>query len=439
MRKIYLAALGCPKNQIDAELMLGRAEADGDIVVDDPRDADVVVVNTCAFIEAAREESIETILGLAALPGAERRRLVVTGCMAERYGEELARAIPEIDSLVGTGALDRFGEAMDARGGTLFRAGKHYLPSAAMERRITERDGSAYLKVSEGCDHECSFCVIPSFRGRHESRTVDDIAAEAERLAAAGIVEVNLIAQDLSAYGRDLGLKDGLAGLLWRLGRVPGLARVRCFYLYPSTLTDSALEAVRDVDNVVPWIDMPLQHADSAVLQAMRRHRDTGQVWRIIERIRRILPEAYLRSSFITGFPGETPEAFERLLRFVEEAQFDRISAFAWSPEEGSPAADLSGRVDSAEGERRRDLLLSVQEPISALRLARVVGTRQRVLVAGRDPDSGWFGRSDLQAPDIDGVTWLDGDREGALGRLLEAEVTGADGIDLFATAGAAC
>ncbi|HYC55477.1 MAG TPA: 30S ribosomal protein S12 methylthiotransferase RimO [Candidatus Binatia bacterium] len=432
-KKIYLARLGCPKNQVDGELMMGRALAQGHQLVDDPQQADVLVVNTCAFIQEARQESIDTILELARIKAQqEGRRLVVTGCMAERYGAELTASIPEIDSMVGTGALDQFPAAIGSGGGVMFRGDKHYLPAAWMEREVTETDGSAYLKVSEGCDHECSFCVIPSFRGKHESRALEDIAAEAERLASSGIVELNLIAQDLSAYGRDLGLKDGLAQLLWRLGRVGGLERVRCFYLYPSTLTDTALDAIAQVENVVPYIDMPLQHADSEILRLMRRHKDTGQVQRILDRIRQRVPGASIRTSFIVGFPGETDEAFERLCRFVEASRFHRIGVFAYSPEEGSGAFDLPGAVDPQVAEYRRDALLALQEPISAEHLAAEVGQRRRVLVCGCDEDGQWFGRTDLQAPDIDGVTLLTAQAAGRRGQLVDVEITGSDGFDLF-------
>ena len=433
-KAIFLARLGCPKNQVDGELMLGRALAEGHTVVDDPEAADVLVVNTCAFIAAAREESVDTILELARVKATrEGRRLVVTGCMAERYREELTSAIPEIDAMVGTGALDRFGSALEARGGEIFLGGsKHYLPSALMERAVTETDGSAWLKVSEGCDHECSFCVIPSFRGRHESRPLEDVAAEAGKLVASGIVEVNLIAQDLSAYGRDLGRREGLAELLWRLGRVRGLERVRCFYLYPSTLTDAALDAMRDVDNVVPWIDIPLQHADSEVLRLMRRAKDTGQVRRVVERIRERIPHAAIRTSFIVGFPGETEEAFRRLCAFVEETRFHNIGVFAYSPEEGSPAHDLPGAVDPEVAAERRDELLAIQEPIREELLDAEVGRVRRVLVCGRDEDGSWFGRTEHQAPDIDGVTLLGDEAEGLVGRIVDVEITGAEGLDLF-------
>lgn len=434
-KKIYFAALGCPKNQVDGEIMLGRARAEGHEVVDSPDGADVLVVNTCAFIEQAREESIDTILGLASYKdGAAKPKLVVTGCMAERYGEELTSELPEIDAMVGTGALESFTDALDAEGGRMFRGERHYLPSALMERRITETDGSAYIKVSEGCDHECSFCVIPTFRGKHESRPIEDIASEAEKLAGSGIVEVNLIAQDLSAYGRDLGNRDGLAEMLWRLGRVDGIERIRCFYLYPSTLTTSALEAMRDVDKVVPWIDIPLQHADSEVLRRMRRARDTGQIERIVDKIRSVLPDTYIRSSFITGFPGETEEAFENLKKFVAKARFDRIGVFTYSHERDSGAFELDGLVPPEVAQLRRDELMALQEPISAELLEGEIGKRRRVLVCGSDEDGNCYGRTERQAPDIDGVTLLDHSLLDQQGTTLEVEITGADGLDLYAS-----
>jgi len=436
-KKIYLVPLGCPKNQVDGELMLGRAKAEGHVIVDDPAQADVLVVNTCGFIDAAREESVDRILELAGVKARRSDcRLVVTGCMAERYSDELAAELPEIDAFVGTGAIDRFTEAIVdpiAEGPRVFKGEKHYLPSATMERLLGSADGSAYVKVSEGCDHECSFCIIPSIRGRHESRAIEDVVAEADRLAASGIVEINLVAQDLSAYGKDLGIREGLAALLHRLGRIAGLERVRCFYLYPNTLTDAALDAIREVENVCPYIDMPLQHADPEILRQMRRGRDTDQLRRTIDRIRTRVPDAALRTSFIVGFPGESEAAFENLCRFVEETRFDRVGVFTYSVEEGSAAALLPGRVPAALAERRRDQLMALQEPISEVLLEKQIGTRQRVLVCARDDDGNWYGRTPTQAPEVDGVTYLSGSLETWKGRCIDALITGSDAHDLFA------
>jgi ribosomal protein S12 methylthiotransferase len=439
-KRIYFAPLGCAKNQVDGEIMLGRAIAEGHVVVDRPEVADVLVVNTCAFIEDARKESVAKILELAQIRASGgTQRLVVTGCMAQRYGEELGREIPEIDALVGTGALDRFTEALDARGGRLFTAGAHFLPSARMHRAVADTDGSAYLKVSEGCDHDCSFCVIPDIRGRHASRPVDDIVAEARALVAGGALELNLVAQDLSAFGRDLGLRDGLASLLYALGEVPGLERVRCLYLYPNTLADSALSAMKEVGNVCAYVDIPLQHADAEILASMRRGGTTESLHRLLDRIRDRLGDPVVRSTFIVGYPGETESAFETLAEFVAQAGFDRIAVFKYSPEEGSAAAALPHRVPDLVAEYRRDALLALQEGVAERRLARFVGRAERVLVCGQDEAGSWYGRTDGQAPEVDGQTFLGEDPSGCgeslrAGTLIDVEITATDAYDLYGT-----
>ncbi len=434
-RKLYMLGLGCPKNQVDAEIMLAKAAAEGYSVVDDPEDADVLVVNTCAFIDAAREESVAAILELAGLKaaGTGPRRLVVSGCMAERYGGELAGELPEVDAFVGTGALAEFPRALGAEGGRVFKGDKHYLPAASMERRLTDGDGSAYVKVSEGCDHECAFCVIPLIRGRHESREIEDVAAEVEGLAGRGIVEINLIAQDLSAYGRDRGHREGLAGLLYRLGRIRGIERIRCLYLYPNTLTDAVLEAIDSVEAVCPYIDLPLQHADRAVLAAMNRGKDADSLLRLLDRIRERVRGAAIRSAFITGFPGETESAFVTLRDFVERARFQSIGVFRYSPEEDSRAVTLDNVVPRETAQRRRDELVAVQEGISESVLAERVGGFERILVGGTDEGGVWWGRTDWQAPEIDGVTWLGSEPALRPGDLIEAQVTGSGVHDVFA------
>lgn len=432
--KVYMLGLGCPKNQVDAEIMLAKAVAEGHQVVESPEEADVLVVNTCAFIDTAREESVAAILELAGIKAAgASKRLVVSGCMAERYGGELGGELPEVDAWVGTGALAQFPAAIEASGGRVFKGGKHYLPAATMGRHLNDFDGSAYVKVSEGCDHECSFCVIPLIRGRHESREVEDVAREVEGLANRGVVEINLIAQDLSAYGRDHGQSEGLAALLYRLGRVGGIERVRCLYLYPNTLSDAALDAIDTVDTVCPYIDLPLQHADREVLARMKRGKDAGSLLRLLDRIRHRVRGAVIRSAFITGFPGETEQAFETLCDFVTKARFQSIGVFRYSPEEDSGALGLDGAVPLATGQRRRDALVALQEGISESVLAERVGGIESVLVSGRDEGGVWWGRTASQAPEIDGVTWLGTEPALVAGRMVEAEITGSGVHDLFA------
>jgi ribosomal protein S12 methylthiotransferase len=363
-KKIFFKPLGCAKNQVDGELMLGGARAAGHELVSNPEDADVLVVNTCAFIDAAREESVDAILDLARYKSSGRR-LVVTGCLAERYGDELTREIPEIDAMIGTGALDRFNEALAADGGAIFKGAKHYLPAAAMERVVTEGDGSAYVKVSEGCDHECAFCVIPQIRGRHESRPLDDVVSEVEGLAARGVLEFNLIAQDLSAYGRDLGVKEGLAELLYRLGRVRGVRASALLLSVPehADRRGHRRDGARGSRLQVRGHPLAARRRRGAEAHAPRARCRRATPYR------RARAHAARRSGVAHGvhhrISGETDRAFDALLSFVEEVRFDHVAVFRYSHEEGSGAADLDGRVPRHVAEFRRDRLLAAQEPIS--------------------------------------------------------------------------
>jgi ribosomal protein S12 methylthiotransferase len=442
-KKIFFVPLGCARNHVDGEYMLGQARAAGHEIVGAAADADTIVVNTCAFIEEARQESIDTILGLAAgdsaagdtaaTTGRSSPRMLVTGCMAERYGEELSQAIPEIDVMVGTGDLDRFVEALNAPAGSSFTGKRHYLPAAGAAREVDLSQGWAWVKVSEGCDHECSFCSIPSFKGRHESRMVEDVVEEVRGLVAAGALEVNLVAQDLSAYGRDRKQRDGLSQLLRQLDGLQGLERVRCFYMYPTTLVDETLDAMRDLPSVCNYLDLPLQHADREMLKRMRRAADPDATRRLLDRVRSKVPDVVLRSSFLVGFPGETDEAFERLCRFVEEQRFGHLSVFEYSREEGTTALALGDEVAPELARLRRDRLLDLHEGLRVGYLAARVGKPERVLVCGRDGDGNFYGRTSWQGPDVDGVTWL-GDAPGApTAGMLDVSVTGSDGYDLFA------
>ncbi|RMD85512.1 MAG: 30S ribosomal protein S12 methylthiotransferase RimO, partial [Candidatus Dadabacteria bacterium] len=369
MARIYFIGLGCAKNEVDGQVLLGLAAARGHRIVSTVEEADTIVVNTCAFIEQAREESIEAILEVARNKGRERR-LVVTGCLAQRYGRELLEELPEVDAVLGSGMLERVDSVLESNERSALVGPPHLLADANTPRWMPEHAGWAYLKISDGCDHECSFCSIPSFRGPHRSRPPEDVVAEAERLAAAGVVELNLVGQDVSAYGRDRGRRGELGELLERLARVPGIERIRCLYLYPNTLDRSVLGAMAACDKVCPYIDIPLQHADAGVLRAMRRGGDARTLLRLIEEIRQAIPDAAIRSTFIVGFPGETDEAFARLCEFVRRARFDRIAVFEFSPEAGTAAARLGGRVPRALKRRRRDELLALQEEVSAERLA---------------------------------------------------------------------
>jgi ribosomal protein S12 methylthiotransferase len=433
-RRIHLVTLGCPKNQVDSEVMLGVLVRAGHELVLDPDAADVLVVNTCSFIAPAKEESIDAILDLARVKAArEGRRLVVTGCLAQRYADELRQALPEVDAFIGTGDLLRIAEAVEpapaADGPVVYRGAQHVLPRAELASRV--RMGAwwtAYLKVSEGCDHRCSFCIIPKIRGPHESRPMDDLVEEAARLAAEGVVELNLIAQDLTAYGRDRRDGSSLAVLLRALAvRVPAIRWVRLLYAYPASVTDELLEVIATEPVVCKYLDMPLQHVADAMLRAMRRERSGAALRRLLAHIRRAVPGIALRSSFIVGFPGETDADVDALCEFVEEAEFERVGVFEYSNEENTAAASLPGQLSTHVKRERRARVMAVQARVAARRAAAQVGRVVEVLVEDARRH-GLTGRTRTQAPEIDGLITLEG--RAAPGDLVTARVTGADTYD---------
>jgi ribosomal protein S12 methylthiotransferase len=434
-RRVHLLTLGCPKNQVDSEVMLGVLARRGHALVMDAAEADVLVVNTCSFIGPAKQESIDAILDLARVKAArEGRRLVVTGCLAQRYADDLRAALPEVDVFVGTGDLLRIADAVEAPpaadGPVVYRGAQHVLPRHALAARArTGAWWTAYLKVSEGCDRTCSFCIIPKIRGRHESRPLDDVLAEAEALAAEGAVEVNLIAQELTAWGRDLPGEASLARLLRALAvRVPSVRWLRLLYAYPASVTDDLLEVMADEPAVCRYLDMPLQHASDRMLRAMRRERSGAALRRLIARIRAAVPGIVLRSAFIVGFPGETDDDVRALCDFLEEMQLDRVGVFRYSQEEGTRAAELPGQVSEREKQVRHERVMATQARVAARRAASLVGTELDVLVEAAQGGR-LVGRTVGQAPEIDGVIRLSGDA--APGMLLRARVTGADVYDL--------
>lgn len=433
MAKVYLQTLGCPKNQVDSEMMLGLIAREGGEVVLDPEQAEVVIVNTCGFIASAKQESIDTILDLARFKAGEAgRRLVVTGCLVQRYGSELQEALPEVDAFLGTGDFTRLPEILasaepaDASG---YRGAAHVLPDVRLPRVRTGHFFSAYLKVSEGCDHTCSFCIIPKIRGRHESRSVESVIAEAEALARDGVLELNLVAQDLTAFGRDR--RDGttLARLLQELVRVPGIEWIRLLYNYPRYVTDELLDVIATEPRVCSYIDMPLQHISDRMLRRMRREKDGATVRALIRRIRERIPGVAIRTSFIVGFPGETEEDFAELLAFVEEAKFDRVGVFPYSEEEGTAAAGMDGQVAPATRRQRYHQLMRAQATVAAGVNRAQVGRVLPVLVCGEDEKGRWHGRLPSQAPDIDGVVYLD--RGASVGEIVPVRITGSSTYDL--------
>jgi len=437
MEAVHLISLGCPKNTADSELMLGALVRAGFEVTMDPHQAQVLLVNTCAFIEPAKKESIDAILAAAEVKkNGAGKRLVVAGCLSQRYGSELREQFPEVDIFVGTGnfldlpELLRRSERPELRP-IPYTGAAHLLPSAEAPRMRTGDPFSAYLKVSEGCDHRCAFCIIPKIRGRHESRALDDLVEEARRLAASGVREINLIAQDLTAYGRDLKPRASLAALLRRLASVDGIQWIRLLYCYPNFVTDELLAAIASLDKVVKYIDMPLQHADDAMLRAMKRERSADALRSLLDRVRAAIPEVALRTSFIVGFPGETDAAFATLVDFVREQQFDRVGVFTYSREENTAAYDLADQIPEAVKRRRRAELMEVAAEISLEKNRGLVGREMEVMVEGAAPGRATRlrARTSAQAPEIDGMVLLSGEAEP--GEIVRARIERASTYDL--------
>ena len=435
LSKVHLLTLGCPKNQVDSEIMLGQLARAGHEVVLDPDDADVLVVNTCAFVADAKQESIDAVLEAARMKAARAgRRLVVSGCLAQRYAAELPELLPEVDAFVGTGALTDIttAVAVDAAAApSVYLGAQHVLPAHAGAPRVrTGAWWTSYLKVSEGCDHRCSFCIIPKIRGRHESRGIDDLLGEAATLAAEGTVEVNLIAQDLTAYGRDRRDGSSLAMLLRTLARrVPEIRWLRLLYAYPASVGDDLLEVMADEPAVCRYLDMPLQHIADDMLQAMRRERSGAAIRRLLARVRAAVPGIALRSSFIVGFPGERERHVDELCGFLEEAEFDHVGVFRYSREEGTTAAPLAGQVREATKQARWERVMAVQAGVSARRMRAQVGRSVDVLIESEEPAGGLLGRTATQAPEIDGVIRVQGCA--SPGDLVRVRVTGAGTYDL--------
>lgn len=439
-KSVYILSLGCPKNLVDSEVISALLARAGWSVTDRPDRADTIVVNTCAFILPAKEESIEEILRMAAWKKRGRcRRLVVTGCLPQRYGAELARELPEVDLFLGTGDfpgipahLERLGDG--PRRTPAVQVGRPlYLMDASVPRRVSTAS-YGYLKIAEGCSNRCAYCVIPSIRGPFRSRPMDDIVSEAVRLAADGTREIILVAQDTTAWGRDLRGRPTLNGLLKRLCTIEGPRRIRILYAYPKSVTAELLATMAAEEKVCRYLDVPVQHIDDRVLKAMNRRGSASFIRKKIEEIRRAVPGIALRTSLIVGYPGETEDAFERLLRFVEEARFESLGVFPYSPEEGTAAERLPGQVPEEEKRRRQALVMEAQAAVAdEIGLARI-GALEEVLIEGRTDreDFPWWGRTRFQAPEIDGITFV---RAAALspGEIVRCRVTAAELYDLYA------
>jgi len=409
-KKVGLVSLGCPKNLVDSEGLLARLVEHGYELTADPAEADIIIVNTCGFIDAAKEESIDTILEMAAYKEKGRcRKLIVTGCLSQRYPQEIAAEIPEVDAVIGTGSLERLPALLDE-----IESGKQVVAVGAPggfrggARILATRPGTAYLKIAEGCNHRCSYCVIPELRGPLKSRPEEELVAEASSLARQGVKELILVAQDTTSYGLDLYHELRLPSLLRKLAAIPEIRWLRLLYMYPERITSELLATIAEEPKVCRYFDIPLQHASDRILKAMGRASRQSSVRRLVEEIRRVFPEAALRTTFIVGFPGETEAEYEELLAFVEEQEFDWVGVFSYSPQEGTPAADLPGQVADEIKEERRERLLKVQRRISLKRNRAWLGKRLEVLIERVGEGTG-SGRCFRQAPEVDGITRIRG------------------------------
>ena len=432
--RVGVVSLGCPKNRVDTELMLGRLRHEGHDIVSSVEDAETVIVNTCGFIDSAKEESVEAILEMAERKGTgSLQRLVVAGCMVNRYGEELAAEIPEIDGFIGLDDLEatdqvvRLGSGAPPPPAPAHQVFDHQAP------RLLTTHGYAYLKVAEGCDNPCTFCAIPSWRGRFRSRTVDSLLEEARWIEAGGAQELCLIAQDTTRYGEDLGLgRHGMTRLVEALLEETSFPWIRFLYAYPSTLDRDLLRLMGTESRFTSYMDIPLQHSDSEILRRMKRGGSAKAFLELIDEARHLVPDIHLRSTFIVGFPGETEDHFDHLIEFLENAQLDHVGAFGYSPEPGTPAAELSGRVPDTTIRRRYEALLEAQRPISLERREAMVGETVAGLVEGAHPETEHLlvGRHQGQAPEIDGRILIN---EGTAqpGSLAEIQITAAYADDL--------
>jgi ribosomal protein S12 methylthiotransferase len=435
--KIGFISLGCPKNLVDSEVMMGLLEARGHELTNRPGDAEALVVNTCSFIDPAKKESIDTIIEMAEYKKfGSARRLVVAGCLVERFRNEISEQIPEVDAVLGTNELDHIVAHCEGVYDTPLPAVEPYLYHDLTPRRLATPRHMAYMKINEGCDHPCTFCIIPKFRGRFRSRRFESVIREATQLFGQGVGEINLIGQDTTAYGDDLGIENGLATLLDGLARIEGAGWIRFLYVYPNRVTQKLLDTMATHEPLCNYIDIPLQHASARVLKRMKRGASGDIFLELISRIRRTIPGVAIRTSFIVGFPGETDKDFEELCQFVQAAQFDRVGVFGYSDDETSESYHLDAKVDGRTIYNRKRRLMSIQRKISRKRNQALIGQRFPILIVGpsEETDLLWEGRLATQAEDIDGKTYITDFAEATPqpGDFGEIRITRAGDYDLF-------
>ena len=434
---ILFISLGCDKNLADSETMLGMLASRGYQIVDEEEKADVIIVNTCCFIHDAMEESIETILQMAEYKkSGSLKALIVTGCMAERYREEITKEIPEVDAVLGTASyghiLDAVDEALKGHS-YLMMEPLDTLPLIETHRLVTTGGHYAYLKIAEGCDKHCTYCIIPKLRGNFRSVPMDHLIKEAEQLAADGVKELILVAQETTLYGKDLYGEKKLPELLHKLCQISGIRWTRILYCYPEEITEELIQTMKEEPKICHYLDLPIQHASDGILKRMGRRTSKEELVHIISRLREEIPDITLRTTLITGFPGETQEQHEELMDFVDEMEFDRLGVFTYSPEEGTPAASMPDQIEESIKEDRRAELMELQQEIAFEQAENMIGKEVLVMIEGKVADeNAYVGRTYKDAPNVDGLIFVNTDAELMSGDFAKVKVTGACEYDLI-------
>ena len=429
--KIFCVSLGCDKNLVDTEMMLGLLNKDGYTFTDDEHEADVVVVNTCCFIGDAKEESVNTILEMAELKKEGRcKALIVTGCMAQRYKQEILDEIPEVDGILGTSTYDEISNVLKKVLGGSRESCFHdlnALPNVEVPRVVTTGGYYAFLKIAEGCDKRCTYCIIPDLRGSYRSVPMERLIEEAKQLASQGVKELILVAQETTLYGIDLYKKKSLPKLLHELCKIPGIQWIRIQYCYPEEITQELIETIREEEKVCNYLDIPIQHASDRILKRMGRRTNQKQLREMIASLRSQIPDIALRTTLISGFPGETEEDQEEVMRFVDEMEFERLGVFAYSQEEDTPAAEFPDQVSQELKEERRDEIMELQQEISYEKSQSMIGKVLEVMIEGKVADeNAYVGRTYMDAPGVDGLIFINTDLDLMSGDFVRAKVTGA-------------
>ncbi len=438
--KIFFESLGCDKNFVDSEMMVKLLRNAGFDIIDEPGGADAIIVNTCCFIEDAKEESINTLLEMAEYKtSGSCRLLAAAGCLAQRYREEIKKDIPEVDAIIGSTGYEDIADVIK-RGLGSGSGGKvesfksvDYLPKQLVDRDAMTGGCYAYLKIAEGCDKCCTYCIIPKVRGRYRSVPMENLVAQAQHLAANGARELILVAQETSSYGADLYGEKRLPKLLEKLSEIEGIGWIRILYCYPEEITDELIDAIKRLPKVCRYLDIPIQHASDKILRMMGRKTDRASIAATVEKLRKSIPDIALRTTLITGFPREDDEDFEELKSFVKKIRFERLGVFAYSREEGSPAAEMDGQIDEGVKEARRGELMRIQQEIAFEKSASLVGSELEAIVEGYLPEDGvYVCRTYMDAPDVDGYAFISSEKEHMSGDFIKVRITGSDAYDLI-------